>query len=150
MLFLLFQLDRHRYALDAREVAEVLPLVSLMPIPQAPPGVAGIFNYRGTPVPAIDLSVLMLGRPALARLHTRIILVNYPGDDGAAHLLGLIAERATETQHREPKEFVASGVTVPYRGAVATDARGLTQWIAVEQLLPAAVREHLFQRPGVC
>jgi chemotaxis-related protein WspB len=148
MLFLLFQLDQDRYALDASTVAEVLPLVSLMPIPQAPPAVAGIFNYRGAPVPAIDLSQLMLGRPARPRLHTRIVLVNYPDDRGTSHLLGLIAERAMETSRRDPSDFVASGVTVPYRGSVATDTRGLTQWIEVKQLLPAAVRDLLFQQPA--
>lgn len=147
MLFLLFQIDQSRYALDARKVVEVLPLISLMQIPQAPSGVAGMFNYRGAPVPAIDLSQLVLGRPARRRLHTRIVLVNYPDQDGGLHLLGLIAERATETQRREPSDFVASGVTVPFQGAVATDARGLTQWIDVEQLLPPAVRGLLFQQP---
>jgi chemotaxis-related protein WspB len=56
MLFLLFQLGEERYALDTSHVAEVLPLVAITPIPQAPTGVAGLFNYRGAPVPAIDLS----------------------------------------------------------------------------------------------
>jgi chemotaxis-related protein WspB len=145
MLFLQFQLDQNRYALEAREVAEVLPLIGLLKIPQAPPAVGGIFNYHGTPVPAIDLSQLLLGRPAWPRLHTRIVLVHYADDSGASHLLGLIVERATETVHREPADFVASGVTVPYCGAVATDARGLTQWIEVKRLLPASVRDLLFQ-----
>jgi len=50
MLFLLFQLGQDRYALEASRVIEVLPLVSLKRIPQAPRGVAGLFNYRGRPV----------------------------------------------------------------------------------------------------
>jgi len=148
MLFLLFQLDQTRYALDVREVAEVLPLVSLMQIPQAPAGVAGVFNYRGAPVPVIDLSQLLLGRPARSRMHTRIILINYPDDSGGSHLLGLIAEGATETVRREPSDFIASGVTGSFRGAVATDARGLTHLTEVKQLLPASVRGLLFQQPS--
>ena len=51
MLFLLFQIGQHRYALDSRRVAEVLPLVDIKEIPHAPAGVAGVFNYRGVPVP---------------------------------------------------------------------------------------------------
>jgi chemotaxis-related protein WspB len=146
MLFLQFQLDQDRYALDAREVVELLPLISLMTIPQAPAGIAGNSNYRGAPVPVIDQSQLQLGRPAWPRLHTRIVLVNYADDSGASHLLGLIAERATETLRREPDDFVPSGVTLPYQGAVATDAHGLTQWIDVKQLVPASVRAQLFQQ----
>lgn len=149
MLFLVFQLGRDRYALEAAQVAEVLPLVGLKQIPQAPPGIAGVFNYRGAPVPVIDLSLLTLGQPARRRLNTRIILVHYPGDNGATHLLGLIAERATETLRRERADFETTGVTndaAPYLGPVTTDARGLVQWIETKQLLPASVRDLLFRQ----
>ena len=64
MLFLVFQLGPDRYALDAKRVAEVLPLVDIKSIPHAPNGIAGVFNYRGTPVPVIDLAQLTLGQPA--------------------------------------------------------------------------------------
>ena len=75
MLFLLFQLGNDHYALDVAQIAEVMPLVGITRIPQAPPGVAGMFDCRGVPVPVIDLSQLMLGRPAQSRLSTRIIVV---------------------------------------------------------------------------
>ena len=64
MLFLVFQLGKDRYALEARRVVEVVPLLGLKKVPQAPKAVAGIFNYRGRPVPAIDLCQLALGQPA--------------------------------------------------------------------------------------
>jgi chemotaxis-related protein WspB len=147
MLFLLFQLGENRYALDAREVAAVLPLVAIVQIPQAPPAIAGIFNYRGESVPAIDLSQVLLGRPALRRLHTRIVLVHYRAEDGTTHPLGLVAERTTETLQRNPTEFVSSGVSLEHLGPVATDERGLAQWIEVNQLLPAPVRDLLFRQP---
>ena len=149
MLLLVFQLGRDRYALEAAQVAEVLPLVALKQIPQAPAGIAGVFNYRGAPVPVIDLSLLALGQPALRRLNTRIILVHYVGDNNAKHLLGLIAERATETLRRERADFETTGVTndaAPYLGPVTTDARGLVQWIDAKQLLPASVQDLLFRQ----
>ncbi len=147
MLYLLFHLDRDRYMLDVRQVTEVLPLIGIMPIPQAPPSVAGIFNYRGTLVPAIDLCQVMLGRPSRPRWHTRIILAQYTDDDGAQHLLGLIAEKVTETVQRKSNDFSASGVTVPHLGTVATDAEGLAHRVDVNQLLPASVRSLLFRQP---
>jgi chemotaxis-related protein WspB len=130
MLFLLFQLGKDRYALDGRQIEGVLPLVSIKQIPQAPPGVAGLFNYRGAPVPVIDLSELTLGRPAQRRLNTHIIIVHYPTEAGGKRLLGLIAEKATETTQREPTDFTACSVTngaAPYLGPVASDERGLIQ-----------------------
>jgi len=150
MLFLLFELGKDRYALDARQVVEVLPLVGIKQVPQAPPSVAGILNYRGGPVPVIDVSQLTLGRPAERRLSTRIVLVHYPGADGHNRLLGLIAERATQTVRREETDFVASGVTneaASYLGPVATDTRGLLQWLDARTLLPAEVRDMLFRQP---
>jgi len=146
MLFLVFHLGQERYLLDVRQVAEVLPLIDIMQIPHAPPGVAGILNYRGTLVPAIDLSHVMLGRPARRRLHTRIVLVQYTDDSSATHLLGLIVEKVTETLQRQSTDFTASGVTVPHLGPVATDRHGLAHRIEVNQLLPASVREVLFQQ----
>ena len=151
MLFLLFQLGQDRYALEASQVAEVLPLVSITPIPQAPAGVAGICNYHGVPVPVIDVSALMLGQPAQRRLSTRILLVYYPDDNGEKHLLGFIAEKAVETVRREPTDFRASGITndaAASLGPVAIDAHGLVQWIAMHKLLPASVRHVLFKQLG--
>jgi len=149
MLFLLFQLGNDRYALEAGQVAEVLPLVSLKQIPQAPPAVAGVFDFRGEPVPVVDLSQMARGCPARCRLSTRIILVHYPDGNGDQRLLGLIAERVTETIRRDPSDFVVSGVALdaaPYLGPLATDARGLIQRVDVDQLLTSAVRDLLFQQ----
>ncbi|MBW8811724.1 MAG: chemotaxis protein CheW [Lysobacter sp.] len=62
MLLLVFHLDRDRYAIEAAQVVSVLPLVQIKTIPQAPAAVAGLFDYRGELVPAIDLCRLALGR----------------------------------------------------------------------------------------
>src|SRR3954452_23926543 len=106
MLFLLFKLGADRYALEASRVVEVLPLLELKKIPQAPKGFAGVFNYRGRPVPAVDLCQLSLGQPAAERLSTRIILIYCPDARVQEQLLGLIAKGATETLRKEPGDFV--------------------------------------------
>ncbi len=147
MLFLSVQLGQDPYALEVRPVVEVLPLVNLKRIPQTPPGVAGAFNYRGAPVPVIDLSELTVGKPSLRRLSTRLVLVRYTLESREQPLLGLIAERVIQTIRRGPTDFVSLGVTVdgaPYLGPVATDERGLIQRVAVERLLPRPVRDVLF------
>ena len=150
MLFLIFELGNDRYALDVRQIAEVLPLVSFKQVPRAPQAMNGLFNYRGAPVPVIDLTQLTLGRPSARRLSTRLVLVHYPDHTGQTHLLGLVAERATQTARHEASDFVASGVTntgAPYLGPVVTDARGLLQWIDVRTLLPPSFRDMLFKEP---
>ncbi len=147
MLFLLFQLGKDRYALEASRVVEVVPLLEMKQLPQAPRGVAGLFNYRGRPVPAVDLSALTLGQPACERCSTRIIIVNYPDDSGTNRLLGLVAERATEMVRKEATDFVDSGVKLdqaPYLGPIFMDDRSPIQWIYEQRLLPDPVRNVLF------
>ena len=147
MRFLLFQIGSDRYALPVSEVVEVLPMVRIKKILQAPPGVAGLFEYRGTPVPVIDVSEMAVGRPAQARLSTRIILVNYQGVGGQKQLVGLLAERATQTFKREPKDFRNPGIAVEaasYLGAITSDAQGMIQRIELVRLLSDKVRDLLF------
>ena len=149
MLFLIFELGRDRYALPATLITEVLPVVRIKRVPHAPAGVIGVFDYHGAPVPVIDLSELTLGRPAAPRLSTRLIVVSYPDRQGETHLLGLIAERATDTMRCDPADFVASGITngrAPYLGHVTTSRRGVVQRIDVDTLLPDSVREALFEQ----
>jgi len=147
MLFLLFQLGKDRYALEARRVVEVVPLLEMKALPQAPRGVAGIFNYRGRAVPAVDLSALTLGQPATERLSTRIIIVNHPDENGSNHLLGLIAEQATETLRKEVGDFADSGMNLsraPHLGPMLMENQTPIQWIYEQRLLPEAVRNVLF------
>ena len=150
MLFLLFQIGEDRYALEASRVVEVVPLLALKHLPQSPPGVAGVFNYRGNPAPAIDLSQLTLGRPAQSRLSTRIIIVRWPGEDQPDRVLGLVAEHATEMLRKEPKDFVDPGIRLhaaPYLGPVLMDARGVIQWVHEKRLLSEPIRQLLNATP---
>lgn len=150
MLFLLFHLGDDRYALPARQVAEVLPLVSVKAIPGAPAGVAGVFDYRGTPTPVVDLSALVLGRPAARRRSTRVLIVHYPFPEGTPRRLGLIAERATEMLDRQPTDFEPATVWTEkarYLGPVTRDGRGLIQQVEVAELLTEELRAALFAEP---
>lgn len=138
MLFVLFQLGNHRYALEASRVVEVVPLLALNRFPSSPRGMAGLFIYHGQPVPALDLCELTLGRPARELLSTRILIVQHHKPGGDRQLIGLIAERATGTLRREEKEFVNAGAnlaanTVP--GPVLMDEQGIIQILDAQKLL---------------
>ena len=147
MLLLVFHLDEDRYALEGREVVEVVPGVALKAVPHAPDCVAGLFNYRGTIVPVIDLCRLTRGTPCATHLATRIVLVEFPDSRGAACILGLMAERVTEAAEVQAADFKAPGIRVegaPYLGDVVADEQGMIQRIHVERLLPSPLRDSLF------
>lgn len=159
MLFLLFDLDGDRYALDAAEIVEVLALAPTKSIPGAPGWVAGMIERHGEPVPVLDVSQLALGRPARQLRSTRLVLVRYAPDEAAqtgardsARLLGLIVERATQTRRIERAQFLDTGVATPHArwlGPVANDGAGLVQWVEIQQMLGDDVRALLFPpEPG--
>ena len=148
-LHLQFQLGEDRYALPAREVVEVLPLRRLKQMPEAPQWVAGLFEHRGRMTPVIDLCHRVLGRKALARSSTRLVLVRFDADLGErSPVLGLLLEQATDTLRLTADAFQASGLEAglpDYLGPVQRDAQGMIQRIEISHLLDDAMRALLFQ-----
>ena len=150
MIFLLFTIGKDRYALEAGRVVEVLPRAELKKVPQTPAGIAGVLNYYGAPVPVVDLSAMALGIPAKESMSTRLLVVRYE-----EHLLGILAEMATETVRLTPEDFVDPGVSAspgaPYLGPVAHlpapagAPRRIVQRVEVEKLLTPETRERLWQ-----
>ena len=149
MLFLLFQLGQDRYAIEAQRAVEVVPLLELKRIPHAPTGVAGIINYRGRPVPTIDLCALTLGRPAREKLSTRIIVMRHESASGRPQLIGVIAEGATDLLRKEGREGIkpvgdAGRQPAGFLGPVMMDEKGFLQLVRPDNLLTEPVREALF------
>ena len=141
MLFLQFQIGSDRYALEARQAVEVIPLVALQQggaREEPRRGIVGVFNYRGQAVPAVDLSELTVGRRAEERLSTRIIVVKCPRPEGRVEWLGLIAEQATGLLRQEPG--AGEGVTTARSlGPVMTDEQGVVQLLLPERVLAACL-----------
>jgi len=147
-LFLVFEAGDDRYAIEARNVEEVLPVTLLKRVPHAPEAICGLMDHRGTPVPVVDANQLLAGHPSERRLSTRVILVRHPDGAGGTRSLGLMAERVTDTIRRKRSDFVSGGVApagAEYLGPVATDPGGMIQWIEPSRVLSAAVARALFQ-----
>ncbi|KVO56885.1 chemotaxis protein CheW [Burkholderia ubonensis] len=154
MLFLLFELDGERYALEATRIVEVLALAPVKSIPGAPPWIAGAIDRHGKPVPVIDVAQLALGRAARRLRSTRLVVVrcytpDAPPDSGSAagRMLGLIVEHATQTCRIDPARFADSGIATPHArwlGPVAGDASGFVQWVDVRRMLDDDARALLF------
>jgi chemotaxis-related protein WspB len=125
MLFLHFRIGDDGFALAADRIIEIVPLMKLKKMRQAPDAVAGSFEYRGRYIPVVDLCALDLRRSARRRLSTRIIVVRAPNDE--VGLVGLVAENATEMLRVDPSQFAP----------LAPGPHGLVQRVELEDLLPA-------------
>ncbi|MGB5959494.1 MAG: chemotaxis protein CheW [Coleofasciculaceae cyanobacterium] len=138
MLMLTFSLGEERYAISARQVVEVISLVKLQKISQAPTYIAGSLNYRGDIIPIIDLCELITKSQYSHKFSTRIIVVNYGSDQQIPYLLGLIAEKVTETLNIKETDFTSSKIPVNspfYLGEIINDQQGMIHCLQVESLL---------------
>lgn len=147
MLYLLFELGKDLYALDVRQVVEVLPQVNSKNLPGAMPGMAGMFNYRGTAIPFFDLAQLNLGQPCSVRMSTRIIATTFRNDSGASYLIGLLAERVTETIRRAETDFkdiAVGGCGSRFVGPVLTEGNTMIQRVDIKDLLPRDLQAQMF------
>lgn len=95
MLALLFTIGAQRCGVDARWVVEVVPAVPLEePLARYPNSCGGLVR-RGAHLPVYDLEQIFAGRPSVASLSRRIIIVPQSLGAGAA-AAGLMASGVTE------------------------------------------------------
>ncbi len=138
MLFLRFLIRNEKYVIETSKVVEVIPLVQLKHVPRMPSCVAGLCNYRGSPIPVIDLCQLVEVTPSRRFYSTRIVLVNYQDLNGEKRIAGLLAERITETIDLDDSRFIGSGVQnqeSPFLAEVMTTENGIVQRIEIDSVL---------------
>lgn len=148
MLLLVFEAGNNRYGIEASEIIEVVPVVSFKRIPHAPAYVAGLFNYRGSVVPVIDLQALLGETPARRLLSTRVMVVRFSSAHGPERQLGLLAERITETRRCRPEELQPAGVKpeeAKYLGPVLAESGSFVQKVTVSEILSEDVKQILFE-----
>ncbi|GHB93931.1 chemotaxis protein CheW [Cerasicoccus arenae] len=152
MLTVLFHLGDQSFAIDAECVEIVIPALPLRPVPGAPAFVGGRFEYRGRIIPVIDLGQLIFKHPLNEGLSSRYMLIQYKKPQGGTALLGLWAERVTETLEVSDDMLAEGGVSPPdarYLGRIFTSPDGaIVQCVETSDLLSAEVRDLLFNEPS--
>ena len=94
--FCVFRAGRERFCLPVLEVEEVVdwPLVTRVPL--GPPFLMGVFNLRGTIIPAVDIAVTEGRRPGL--LPRSIIVAVLAGDENNEDMhVGIAADEVIGT-----------------------------------------------------
>ena len=109
-----FRLQTHEFALPVGDVAEVLRMVAITSVPEAPAWMPGVINLRGRVIPVVDLR-LRLGLSAQAPgLDTPILVIRVD-----QMLFGGIADAMVEvlTLPGEAVEAIASADSAPHAAA---------------------------------
>jgi purine-binding chemotaxis protein CheW len=89
--YLLFDINRNHYAINATVVEEVFFLPELTPIAEAPRDIVGMFNLRGTIVPVFDLPRRLGHRRQRYQLSDSLITINQ-GDTVLTFLVNQVRE----------------------------------------------------------
>ena len=141
MKVLVFTIGPDRYGLPLRAVARVLPVLALKQLPGAPDFVAGLMDLHGTPVPVLDVSRLAGLAAEQIWLDSRIVLIDYPTDDGSVRQLGLLVEHVVGINSVAEAVLADPGIDgAPFLGQVAASL----QLVEVSELLAPDVRALLF------
>jgi chemotaxis-related protein WspB len=151
MQLLTFTVAGETYAIESRQVVEVLPLVPARPIPLTPGYVRGIFTYRGRLVPLVDLGRRLAATPPEERLSTRVIVVAFDMPGHPAARLGIVAENVISICSAEHADTTLPPLHLPdapFLGRVLRIGGRTIQVIAVEHLLPPEVAAGLFPDPA--
>jgi purine-binding chemotaxis protein CheW len=86
---LIFEVEGQRHGIASAAVREIVPMVTLMPLPHGPAMVEGVINLRGNVVPVVNVRS-QFGLPSRAPRHTDHLIVASAGD----RLVALRVDRA--------------------------------------------------------
>ena len=93
--YLTFALDNEEYGIGILEIREIIGMMPVTPIPQAPDYVKGVINLRGKVIPVIDLRLKFGMEPIDYTERTCIIVVEIEGQTGNV-LIGTAVDSVSE------------------------------------------------------
>lgn len=133
VMVLSFVLSGRLSGFPIESVEEVLQMVALTPIPDAPGFVAGAINLRGSVLPVVDMAALIGEETAPYTLDTPIIVVRR-GEDR----LGLVVDSVHDVSALSREDIDAPSDMFPARRLLAGVARtgdGLLMLYDLERVL---------------
>lgn len=103
---LTFKLDKEIYALDIKQVREVLEFSEITKVPRMPEFMRGVINLRGGVVPVVDLR-LKFGMTKTEKAKDTCIIIIDLVIEGENTLLGTLADSVLEVMTMEPSQISA-------------------------------------------
>ncbi len=147
MLLLLFSIGDGRYGIEATQTLEIWPVLPLKPIPRTPDYIAGLASCKKRLVPVIDISKLYTGKPVSSRISTRIILTKIKGINNREHVIGIVAERVTDTVNIDMAPEASIGIRMENGSLMGQELLfngQLIHKINVDNLLPPDLYDRIF------
>lgn len=106
--WLFFRLGSQVYGLPVAPIEQIVPMVTITPLPEIGEPVAGVINVRGRAVPVVDLRRHVGRTEAAFLLDTPIVLAHIAG-----HSLGLVVDQVLEVMSLPPADLIAPAQILP-------------------------------------
>jgi purine-binding chemotaxis protein CheW len=95
--YLMFTLDGEEYGIEITKAREIVSVMPIIPVAEAPPDVKGVMNLRGRVLPVIDLRLRLGLYPSDYTDQTCIIVIE-AGDAENTILKGIIVDTVTDVR----------------------------------------------------
>lgn len=109
--YLTFRLAAEEYGLQILKVREIIGLMSITKMPEAPPYIRGIINLRGRVIPVLELRA-RFGMESIADNEETCIIVVDLSSGGRSTLMGILVDAVSEVleiKGDEIQDFPAMG-----------------------------------------
>jgi purine-binding chemotaxis protein CheW len=134
----MFWLAGRAYALPVEPIVQIIPMVTIVPVPQMGDVLEGVINVRGQAVPVVDLR-RHLGLPAgPLQLHTPILLIRV-----GERVVGLIVDEVSDVLALDGGRIVRPADVLPEELRELPILRGLGH--VAEGVMLILDPEHLFR-----
>lgn len=137
----------NRYLIPTDGIVEIIPNIYPRQVPHAPDYLLGMMDYRGEPLPLVDICFLLSGEPCEVVLSSRIVIVEMLSPTSEKVKIGWLFPGVTETLRMSEEQFEAAPITMQehdYLGDVLTDDKGILQKLDLQRILPDDAYSILF------
>lgn len=94
---LMFSLDRQEYGIDILKIIEIIKLIPITKVPNAPFFIKGVINLRGKVIPVVDMRLILNLEEKANNSRSRIIVLEINYKD-AKTLIGIIVDAVSEVR----------------------------------------------------
>lgn len=146
-----FRLGSQVYGLPVAPIEQIVPMVTITPLPEIGEPVVGMINVRGRAVTVVDLRCLVGQARAAFLLDTPIMLARI-----GAHSLGLVVDEVLDVLSLPPQDLIAPAQLLPAElgeapviAALARFQGGLALLLNPDHLFRPEQREVLSRAAGM-
>ncbi len=135
--YLTFSLENQEYGIGILKVREIIGMMPITAVPQAPAYVRGVINLRGKVIPIIDFR-LKFGMPATKQTdQTCMIVVGIENQDGTT-LIGVVVDSVSEVlavKESDIEDAPTMGMDTDFILGMAKIGKGVKTLLDIDRVL---------------